>query len=105
MPIVNNAGNKQMNGHKMQIKDGNHGNLPRVTSPFPPVTLISQWRIKTQGEQQGLQETKRQAGGGNQQAKEWQSNSKQTTRANLRGDDSNTHAQSERLLANRTSPS
>ena len=47
MPIVNNAGNKQMNVHKMQIKEGNHGNLPRVTSPLEPVTLISQWRIKT----------------------------------------------------------
>ena len=42
---------------------------------------------------------------GKQQAKERQSNLKQTTRANLRDDDSNTHAQSEPLLANRTFPS
>ena len=33
MPIVSDAGNKQLNVGKMQIKEGNH-DLSQVTSPW-----------------------------------------------------------------------
>ena len=48
MPIVSNAGNKQMNVGKMQIKEGNHGNLPWVTSRNKTNSkpIVSAWRRK-----------------------------------------------------------
>ena len=38
MPTDSKAGNEQSVG-KMQIRRGNHGNLPWVTLPLAPVTL------------------------------------------------------------------
>ena len=73
-----------------------------------PVTLISQWRIKTQGEtylNTGTSRNQEVGRRGQTAGKRVAKQLKATTRANLRGDDSNTHAQSERLLANGTSPS
>ena len=47
MLIVSNVSNKQMNMGRMQINGGLPWQPPTGHLPLAPVTLISQWRMKT----------------------------------------------------------
>ena len=94
-----------MNVGKMQIKGG--GGLPWQPPTghllLAPVTLISQWRIKNTKEltlnlNLGVSKNKAMGGRGQTKGKKQQGNSKQATRAKLRGNGLNAHAQRDHLL-------
>ena len=71
--------------------------------PRAPVTLISQWRIKntkelTLNQNKGVAKNEEASGRGRAKGEKLQGNSKQATRAKLRGNGLNAHAKCDHLL-------
>ena len=90
-----------MNVGKMQIKGGLPWQPPTGHLPLAPVTLISQWRIENTKEltlilNLGVSKNQEAGGRGRTKGKKQQGNSKQATRAKLRGNGLN--AQRDHLL-------
>ena len=76
---------------------------PTGRLPLAPLTLISQWRIKNTKEptlnlNKGVSKNEETSGSGRAKGKMLQGNSKQATRAKLRGNGLNAHAKCDHLL-------
>ena len=115
MPIVSNVSNKQMNVGKIQIKGGGGVRYPPFICPgtvpgHSPTGHLpgtchtdSQWRIKNTKEltlnlNKGVSKNEEASGRGRTKGKKLQGNSKQATRAKLRGNGLNAHSKCDHLL-------